>query len=133
MRSGIKINKRKRKGSGPLRSPGYDYSAQAFYFVTICTKNRERFFGHITEYPPTMHLTEIGHVAQQYWSEIPSHFTFVELYDFVIMPDHVHDLLFFNTKPYRLPQVKCVRAPVPNSRIGNQGIQGGNKKICYHE
>ena len=29
------------------RRAGYDYSQAGGYFITICTKNRERFFGEI--------------------------------------------------------------------------------------
>ncbi|MEA1962902.1 MAG: hypothetical protein U9M94_01535 [Patescibacteria group bacterium] len=29
------------------RRKGYDYSQDGFYFVTICCKNREMFFGNI--------------------------------------------------------------------------------------
>ncbi len=29
------------------RLKNYDYSKSGYYFVTICTKNREHFFGEI--------------------------------------------------------------------------------------
>jgi hypothetical protein len=29
------------------RLPGYDYGADGWYFVTICTKNRLHYFGEI--------------------------------------------------------------------------------------
>lgn len=40
--------------------------------------------------------TEIGQVAYDYWLQIPAHFSFVELDEFVIMPDHIHGILFIN-------------------------------------
>jgi len=40
-KSGIK--KYRRKNS--LRKPGWDYRNDGAYFITICTKNRGRFFG----------------------------------------------------------------------------------------
>jgi REP element-mobilizing transposase RayT len=35
-------------------------------------------------------------IAYQYWTEIPIHFPFVELDEFIIMPDHLHGILLFN-------------------------------------
>ena len=31
----------------PARMDGYDYSSEGAYFITICTKERECFFGEI--------------------------------------------------------------------------------------
>jgi putative transposase len=35
-------------------------------------------------------------LAYQYWTEIPAHFPFVEMDEFIIMPDHLHGILLFN-------------------------------------
>ncbi|GET22764.1 hypothetical protein JCM18694_30100 [Prolixibacter denitrificans] len=40
-----------------------------------------------------MQLSEIGLLAQKYWLEIPIHFPFVILDEFVVMPDHVHGIM----------------------------------------
>ena len=40
-----------------------------------------------------MHLSEPGKKAYQYWMEIPGHFPFVSLDEFVIMPNHTHGLI----------------------------------------
>ena len=42
-------NMKKYKDKKQFRYKGYDYSKNGFYFVTICVKNREMFFGDITE------------------------------------------------------------------------------------
>ena len=76
------------------RLNGYDYSQSAAYFITICTKNRENFFGEIQN--QKMAYTEIGEIAKKYWSEIPNHFPFVILGEYVIMPDHMHGILIFD-------------------------------------
>jgi hypothetical protein len=64
------------------------------YFVTICTQGREHYFGEIET--GRMILSEIGKMAQQYWLEIPNHFTFVELREFVVMPNHVHGIIIID-------------------------------------
>ena len=76
------------------RLRGYDYASEGAYFITICTHNREHFFGEIAD--GKMHLNEIGKLAEKYWAEIPDHFPDVELGNFVIMPNHVHGILILN-------------------------------------
>lgn len=79
----------KRKNS--LRRPGYDYSAEGAYFVTICTHKRLHYFGEIVE--EVMHLSVLGGMAETYWLAIPSHNPGVETDAFVIMPNHMHGIL----------------------------------------
>ena len=40
--------------------------------------------------------TEIGKVAREFWQQIPLHFPFVELDEFIVMPNHVHGIIFIN-------------------------------------
>ena len=61
------------------------------YFVTICTQNRIHYFGEISE--GEMQLSQIGEMADKYWHEIPEHFPFVVLDEFVVMPDHIHGII----------------------------------------
>ena len=90
------------------RLPGYDYGADGWYFVTICTKNRVHYFGDIvrthhrecdiveTRNCASLQYTETGTVAHDFWLQIPQHYPFVQLDTFVIMPDHIHGILCFN-------------------------------------
>ena len=50
---------------------------------------------------PLVQLTPMGKIAHQYWIEIPNHFLFVVLDEFVIMPNHVHGILLINKPDYR--------------------------------
>jgi len=47
-----------------------------------------------------MQLNAIGLLAQQYWLEIPSHFPFVQLGNFVAMPNHIHGILIIDKTGY---------------------------------
>jgi REP element-mobilizing transposase RayT len=76
------------------RASWWDYGSNAPYFVTICTKNRKHFFGKIVE--GEMHLTEIGQSAYDCWNEIPNHFPFVVLDEFVVMPNHIHGIIIID-------------------------------------
>jgi REP element-mobilizing transposase RayT len=50
---------------------------------------------------PVVRLTPIGKIAHQNWIDIPSHFPFVSLDEFVVMPDHLHGILCFHKPGYR--------------------------------
>jgi REP element-mobilizing transposase RayT len=73
------------------RLPNWDYGSQSSYFITICTKNRDHYFGKIKN--GEMLLNEIGEIASQFWKEIPNHFPHVGLGNFVVMPNHTHGVL----------------------------------------
>jgi REP element-mobilizing transposase RayT len=76
------------------RAPFWDYGWNAAYFVTICTQNREHWFGEISD--GVMALSAMGHIANSCWYEIPKHFPFVELGAHIIMPNHVHGIVIIN-------------------------------------
>ncbi len=78
------------------RKKGFDYSSKGGYLITICTQNRTPFFGNIIN--GEMILSEIGKLAHQFWAEIPQHFPFTFLANFVIMPDHIHGIIFIEKK-----------------------------------
>lgn len=73
------------------RAQWWDYAANGWYFVTICTHNRECFFGKVVG--GEMRLSGIGEIAQACWMDIPKHFPFVQLDAFVVMPNHVHGIV----------------------------------------
>src|SRR6266404_2113981 len=72
----------------------WDYSTPGFYFITICTRNREHFFGQVQD--SEMFLNEPGKIADDCWSQIPNHFQNAELGDYIIMPNHVHGIIIIN-------------------------------------
>ena len=69
------------------RAKWHDYNG-GMYFITLCTQNREHFFGEIQN--GVMHLTEIGKYTQDCVQDIPSHNPYAEVPLFVIMPNHIH-------------------------------------------
>ncbi len=74
------------------RFQNFDYSSNWWYFITICTKDRENYFGEIIDWE--IILNDFWKIAEKYYLEIPKHFPFVELDEFVIMPNHVHFIIF---------------------------------------
>jgi putative transposase len=73
------------------RLPHWDYGSNGAYFITICTAQRTHFFGTVAN--GTMQLNALGTLAQQYWQEIPQHFPYIQLANFVVMPNHTHGIL----------------------------------------
>ncbi|MCX6785630.1 MAG: transposase [Candidatus Komeilibacteria bacterium] len=76
------------------RIRGYDYSSPGMYFITVCTKDRERYFGEIVNNKIT--YSPIGIIANRYWLDIPHHFPFISLDEFIVMPNHIHGLIIIN-------------------------------------
>jgi putative transposase len=82
------------------RLKNWDYGKNGAYFITICTGNREQYFGEIVtiDEENEMQFNEIGKLANEFWSEIPKHFPFVELGNYQIMPNHIHGILIIDKK-----------------------------------
>lgn len=74
-----------------IRLKGYDYSQAGLYFITICTKNRECFFGNIVH--DKMILNGTGKIADECWLQIPEHFPNTVLREKILMPNHVHGII----------------------------------------
>ena len=77
-----------------IRLQNWDYSWDAGYFVTICAKHMKHYFGRITK--GKMHLSEVGILADVFWHEIKHHAPHVILDAFVVMPNHVHGIIYLN-------------------------------------
>lgn len=75
----------------PQRLKNYDYSLNGYYFITICTHNRQHLFGKILD--GQMLLNEYGIIVRQELKQIPGRFANAKLDKFVIMPNHVHIIM----------------------------------------
>lgn len=75
-----------------IRLRGYDYTQPGAYFVTICTQERLCLFGEIVD--RTVILNDSGRIATKCWNDIPVHFPHVALDHFLVMPNHVHGILW---------------------------------------
>ena len=54
----------------------------------------QEFFGEIAD--GEMKLSDIGKIANEYWQEIPKHFPFVKLDEYIVMPNHLHGIIEIN-------------------------------------
>ena len=80
------------------RASWHDYRCGT-YFVTICTKDREHYFGEIENDEngnQRMKLSQIGEIADECWRAIPQHFPHVQIPLWVVMPDHIHGIVIID-------------------------------------
>lgn len=80
-----------------LRLQEYDYAQEGAYFVTVCTNGKVCLFGDIVD--GKMVLNDAGLMVEKCWNAIPEHFPHVGLDYYVVMPNHVHGILFIGDAP----------------------------------
>lgn len=119
------------------RLQNWDYGANGAYFITICTQHKEFYFGDIDN--GIMTLSELGQMAERFWMEIPNHFPFIELGNFVVMPNHVHGILIINNSndESRLrddeSRLRDVQTRLIASLPENHGGFSGDKNPMFHD
>lgn len=85
-----------------IRLPYYDYTDVGAYFITLCVADHRCLFGEVRE--PEVVLNPMGQIALAMWEEIPVHFPQVQLDQFVVMPNHIHGILFITDKAQQVEQ-----------------------------
>ena len=76
------------------RASWWDYGNDGVYFITICTKGRECYFGEVVD--AKMQLSHIGLLADVFWYEIKDHAKNIKLDAFQVMPNHIHGILILD-------------------------------------
>ena len=79
------------------RYRNYDYSTPGAYFLTICIQKRLPLLGKIDN--AGMVTNDAGHMVETYWTGIPARYPGVETDAMIVMPDHLHGILFLGTDP----------------------------------
>ncbi len=97
-----------------LHLPGYDYSQVGMYFITAVTHGRQLLFGRIVD--EEMRLSQQGEIVCEEWKRISVVRPGVETADFVVMPNHIHGILFFYENGAFA--VGATRRRVPRSSAG---------------
>lgn len=75
------------------RLKGYDYSLPGWYFVTINTAEKKCVFGEVVD--GEVALNQAGEIVRDAWLDVPNHYTYVQLDEFVVMPNHIHGIVIF--------------------------------------
>jgi len=138
------------------RAMWHDYGGGA-YFITVCTRNRECFFGEITHEhletrcrdaachvstrnnEPTMQLTPIGQFLTEKIRDAACHCSYVSIPLFVVMPNHWHAIVFVEGDkiPYHRRDVACRVSTTTNGitdatcRVSTVENETKNKQMQY--
>jgi len=105
------------------RLKNWDYSSPGYYFITICTKNRECLFGEIVN--GKIVPNKYGEILENCWNDLPNHYPNLKLDQFVVMPNHVHGIIIIeynnNTIDYQGVPVETGLKPVSTGTPGTPG------------
>ena len=103
----------------PARAQWWNYKNTAAYFITICTADRQPYFGEIVA--NKMQLSAAGKIAENFWHEIINHTQNVKLGEFIVMPNHIHGIITIDNNI-----VETRHALSPSPCIANSGNNNPN-------
>ena len=79
------------------RLKAYDYSAPGYYFLTLCTKDKQKLLCDIVGTGlldgPQVQLTKYGQIADGQLQTMKDFYPDIRLDKYVIMPNHIHLLV----------------------------------------
>ncbi|MDJ0798285.1 MAG: transposase [Calothrix sp. MO_167.B12] len=111
-----------------IRLREYDYSQPGAYFITICTQHKECNLGELIN--GEIQFTVRGMIASVFWLEISHHFPNVELDQFILMPNHIHGIIFIEDK--NIAETSTMGGETPTMG-GETPIMGGETPIMGGE
>jgi putative transposase len=91
---------RRYDGHSSIRLPGYDYCVGAF-FITLNKSDDGPLFGTIID--GIIDPTAVGVIINDEWQRTATIRNEIELDAFVLMPDHLHAILFFRSDQQTAP------------------------------
>jgi len=73
------------------RLKGWDYSAQGYYFVTLCTRERVCCLGAVID--AEAHVSPIGEIVAEEWLKTEEVRKNMRMDEWIIMPNHLHGIV----------------------------------------
>ncbi len=135
-----------------IRVKNYNYSSKGAYLVTICTDDRKQLLSKIcmhetqgqdevgdgaldippcTKQTPQVILTPIGKIVEKHLLSSEK-ISGVEINCYVIMPDHIHAIIFLKPDKYENKGNGMPRAPSPTNHMIPH-IVSTFKRFCNKE
>ena len=83
------------------RLKNYNYNTPGYYFVTVCTKNKQKILCDIVgtgvlDGPQTIMLKG-GKIAEKHIENIKNFYSYIKIEKYVIMPNHIHMIVVIDT------------------------------------
>ena len=97
------------------RYPDWDYSHPGGYFITICIKNKQCVLGKIVD--GKMQLSPIGIIVQREWLKTGIIRPNIRLDEYIIMPNHLHGIVFIHYDGFEPNTVETPRRGVSTNNI----------------
>lgn len=107
-----------------LRLPGYDYASAGYYFVTICTYQRQTLFKNFVGADLCVRPSPDNIPLRWLWKLEQKYTVHVDIY--AILPDHVHMILVIpggHTGPPLPEMIKWYKTQTTNAMI--RSVQAG--------
>ncbi len=78
-----------------IRLENYDYSQSGAYFCTVCVHRLHKHKNLLASIEDgELQFNKFGNIVQACWEDIPAHRPSVTLDAFMVMPNHVHLIVF---------------------------------------
>jgi REP element-mobilizing transposase RayT len=92
----------------------FDYSIPGAYFITVVTYQRECLFGEVVF--DEIELSALGNIARAEWLRSSTIRQEIELHEdeFIVMPNHVHGIVWITSKDPGLVVGATGRSPLRN-------------------
>ncbi|MBX7109332.1 MAG: hypothetical protein K1X61_11850 [Chitinophagales bacterium] len=104
----------------------WNYGLPGSYFITICTKDRKKYFGEIED--GEMHLHELVRIAHAEWARTPEIRPDMNLTlnSFQVMPNHFHGILMIGENKFNTSEKKQIMS-------GRDAIHGVSTSDIPHD
>lgn len=98
-----------------LRLKNWNYTSEGPYFITICTYNKQCYFGQIKN--GVIGLSPAGNILALEWQRTFRMRQNIQMDTWVIMPNHFHAVIHFNS------QEKCSPRPPETQNVASLQMQ----------
>ena len=76
-----------------IRLKEYDYTQNGYYFITVCTHNRQNLFGEIVGATLRGRPNNPDKMIEKWLLKLENKFDDVKICEYIIMPDHLHFII----------------------------------------
>lgn len=91
----------------------WDYRNAGYYFITILTKNRKRYFGEVLD--EKLVLNSFANIVIEEWLKTPTIRSNIELDEWILMPNHFHGIIINRFQEYPDSNVEITSTLQSNS------------------